>query len=58
METAKEVKADEDKIKPVLSNKAIKKAELKKNIQKKKKKEGRRRFVSVYISNSTHISRH
>jgi len=44
METAKEVK-----IKPVLSNKAIKKAELKKNIQKKKKKEGRRRFVSVYI---------
>ena len=35
METAKEVKAKEDKIMPVLSNKAIKKAELKKNIQKK-----------------------
>ena len=40
-----------EKIKPVLSNKSIKKAELKKHKQKKKKMAGRIRYLIQMIQN-------
>lgn len=48
METAKAAKSTE-KVTPVLTNKAIKKLELKKRNQKKKKMAGRLRFAIVII---------
>lgn len=48
METAKAAKSTE-KVTPVLTNKAIKKLELKKRNQKKKKMAGRLRFAIIIV---------